>query len=164
MKGYFAIGIEGVSKPMNLGNLVRSAHAFGASFVFTLGAHYRVREARSDTSKTQKSVPWYDWEGPADMQLPKNCQIVGVELLEGAVDLPSFTHPRCAAYVMGPERGVLSDALRDKCHHIIRIPTKFCINVQIAGAIVMYDRLQTLGQFEDRPVMPGGVTGAQFTP
>ena len=27
MKGYFGIGIEGASKMMNMGNLVRSAHA-----------------------------------------------------------------------------------------------------------------------------------------
>ena len=164
MKGYFAIGIEGASKPMNMGNLVRSAHALGAGFVFTIGAHARIRKARSDTSKTQNSVPWYDWDGVDDIQLPQNCQIVGVELLDEAIDLPSFTHPRCAAYVMGPERGVLSEALRAKCDHIIRIPTRFCINVQIAGAIVMYDRLRTLGQFEDRPVMPGGPSGHQFTP
>lgn len=164
MKGYFSIGIEGASKPMNMGNLVRSAHAFGAAFVFTVGAHYKVREARSDTSRTQASVPWYDWDTPDGMQLPKNCQLVGVELLDEAVDLPSFTHPRCAAYVMGPERGDLSDAMRRKCDHIIRIPTKFCINVQIAGAVVMYDRLQTLGRFADRPVMPGGQKGVQYTP
>lgn len=164
MKGYFAIGIEGASKPMNMGNLVRSAHALGANFVFTIGAHARIRNSRSDTSKTQKSVPWYDWDNIESMQLPKNCQIVGVELLDEAIDLPSFTHPRCAAYVMGPERGVLSDDLRARCDHIIRIPTRFCINVQIAGAIVMYDRLKTLGQFEDRPVMPGGPSGVQFTP
>ena len=29
MRGYFAIGVEGISKSMNVGNLVRSAHAFG---------------------------------------------------------------------------------------------------------------------------------------
>ena len=164
MKGYFAIGIEKASKPMNTGNLIRSAHAFGAAFIFTVDAHSKVREARSDTSKTQASVPWYDWDTIADMQLPKPCQLVGVELTEEAVDLPSFTHPRCTAYVMGPERGDLSPAMREKCDHIIRIPTRFCVNVQIAGAIVMYDRLKTLGQFTDRPVMPGGDKGAQFTP
>ena len=38
MRGYFGIGIEGVSKPMNLGSLLRTAHAFNASFVFTIGA------------------------------------------------------------------------------------------------------------------------------
>lgn len=164
MKGYFGIGIEGASKPMNMGNLVRSGHAFGASFIFTVNAHYKVRDARSDTSKTQKSVPWYDWDDCADMALPKGCQLVGVELTDEAVDLPSFTHPRCAAYVMGPERGDLSNEMRRQCAHIIRIPTKFCVNVQIAGAIVMYDRVQSLGHFEPRPIMPGGVKGPQFTP
>ena len=164
MKGYFAIGIEGASKPMNMGNLVRSAHAFGAAFVFTVNAHYKVRKARSDTSRTQNEVPWYDWDTVDDIELPKNCQTVGIELLPEAVDLPSFTHPRCAAYVLGPERGELSGEMRTKCDHVIRIPTKVCSNVQIAGAVVMYDRLQTLGRFADRPVMPGGPVGAQMTP
>jgi len=164
MKGYFGIGIEGASKPMNMGNLVRSGHAFGASFVFTVDAHYKLRAARSDTSKTQKSVPWYDWDNVETMVLPKDCALVGVELTDEAVDLPSFTHPRCAAYVMGPERGDLSAAMRAKCAHMIRIPTRFCVNVQIAGAIVMYDRVQTLGRFEPRPIMPGGMAGPQFTP
>ena len=164
MKGYFAIGIEGASKPMNTGNLMRSAHAFGAAFIFTVAANYKVREARSDTSKTQHSVPWHDWETVETMELPKQCTLVGVELTDEAVDLPSFTHPRCAAYIMGPERGDLSPAMRTKCAHIIRIPTRFCVNVQIAGAIVMYDRLQSMGKFADRPIMPGGKKGAQYTP
>jgi hypothetical protein len=36
-RSYFAIGIEGGSNAVNLGNLLRSAHAFGASFMFTIG-------------------------------------------------------------------------------------------------------------------------------
>jgi hypothetical protein len=35
-RGYF--DIERVSKAVNLGDLLRSAHAFDASFVFTIGA------------------------------------------------------------------------------------------------------------------------------
>jgi len=38
MKGYFGIGVEGVSKATNVGTLFRTAHAFGASFVFIVGA------------------------------------------------------------------------------------------------------------------------------
>jgi hypothetical protein len=38
-----------------------------------------------------------------------------------------------------------------KCDYIIKIPTKFCINVQIAGSIVMYDRIRSLGKFAQRP-------------
>ena len=40
MKGYFGIGVEGLSKAQNLGALMRTAHAFGAQFLFTVGAAY----------------------------------------------------------------------------------------------------------------------------
>ena len=36
MRGYFGIGVENLSKQMNAGSLFRTAHAFGASFVFTI--------------------------------------------------------------------------------------------------------------------------------
>ncbi len=156
MRGYFAIGVERVSKPMNVGNLVRSAHAFGASFVFTLDAQYREREAASDTSKAPSHLPLYNWAGLDQMVMPQGCQIVGIELLDEAVDLPSFRHPLNAAYVLGPERGALSPELVARCHHIVKIPTAFCINVAMAGAIVMYDRVKTLGRFSPRPVASGG--------
>ncbi len=57
MRGYFAIGVEGVSKEMNVGNLFRSAHAFGANFVFTVNAAYGRRVGHSDTSDTPSQVP-----------------------------------------------------------------------------------------------------------
>ena len=38
MSGYFGIGVEGVSKPANVGALLRTAHAFGAAFAFTVDA------------------------------------------------------------------------------------------------------------------------------
>jgi tRNA G18 (ribose-2'-O)-methylase SpoU len=34
LRGYFGMGVLGISKAMNVGSLLRSAHAFGASFVF----------------------------------------------------------------------------------------------------------------------------------
>lgn len=160
-RGYFAVGAEGISKPMNLGSLIRSAHAFGASFCFTVGAGEKVRQASSDTSKTPQHLPFYAWPRIEDMALPKTCQLVGVELTEDAIDLPSFRHPLNAAYILGPERGSLSQEMIARCDHLIRIPTKFCINVQIAGAVVMYDRLRSLGSFAPRALMPGApVEGA----
>ncbi|WP_025899947.1 RNA methyltransferase [Sneathiella glossodoripedis] len=150
-RGYFGIGIEGVSKPMNAGNLFRTAHAFGASFVFTIGAEYSVRKARSDTSVAPKNIPWYDFDSVDDLRLPNLCKLVGVELLDEAVDLPSFFHPVSAAYVLGRERGSLSPELQAKCDYFIKIPTSFCLNVATAGAVVMYDRIVTHGRFAKRP-------------
>jgi len=155
-RGYFAIGAEQISKPMNLGNMVRSAHAFGASFVFTVGAAHDLLTVGSNTSRSPLHVPLYHWQTPRDMTLPQGCQLVGIELVEGAVELPSFRHPLQAAYVLGPERGELSPEILGACDHVVKIPTAFCINVAVAGAIVMYDRIKTLGRFAPPPVGTGG--------
>jgi tRNA G18 (ribose-2'-O)-methylase SpoU len=90
------------------------------------------------------------------MALPKGMKLVGIELVEGAIDLPSFQHPLQAAYVLGPERGSLSETLLARCDYVVKIPTSFCVNVAMAGAIVMYDRVRTLARFADRPVTEGG--------
>jgi tRNA G18 (ribose-2'-O)-methylase SpoU len=156
MRGYFAIGAEGISKPMNLGNLIRSAHAFGASFVFLVDAHYTVRSALSDTSKAEQQLPLYSYPSVADLALPRGCALIGVELLDEAVELPSFRHPLNAAYVFGPERSSLSPAMVARCNHVVKIPTRFCVNLAVAGAIVMYDRMLSLGRFAPRPVRSGG--------
>jgi tRNA G18 (ribose-2'-O)-methylase SpoU len=157
MRGYFAIGVEGVSKPMNVGSLFRTAHAFGAGFVFTVAADYpRAAGARSDTSDTPGHLPFYSFPDVASMILPVGCRLVGVELVEDAIELPSFRHPRCAAYVMGPERGALSGAMMERCDFAVRIPTAFSVNIAVAGAIVMYDRLISLGRFARRAMRPGG--------
>ena len=158
MRGFFAIGAEGISKPMNLGNLVRSAHAFGASFVFLVNADYAVRTARSDTSQAEHQLPVYDFASAEALQLPRGCRLVGCELVDDAVDLPSFRHPLNAAYVFGPERSSLSPAMLARCHHVVRIPTRFCINLAVAGAVVMYDRVLSLGRFAPRPLHAGGPT------
>lgn len=155
-RGYFAIGAERMSKSLNLGNLMRSAHAFGASFTFTVGATYQALEARADTSKGRWHLPHYNWNSVDEMALPEGCKLVGIELIEGAIDLPSFRHPMRAAYVLGPEQGSLSQELLSRCSYVVRIPTSFCVNVAMAGAIVMYDRVRSMGRFPDRPMREGG--------
>ncbi len=152
MRGYFGIGVEGLSKAMNAGNLFRTAHAFGASFVFTVNARYSVTSGKSDTSRTPLHVPWHAYDSPEALALPEGCELVGIEFLEEAAELPTFHHPQQAAYVLGPERGSLSPALLARCRHVVRIPTRFCVNLGTAGAIVMYDRMLTHGRFAERPI------------
>lgn len=59
--------------------------------------------------------------------------------------------------MLGPERGSLSPALVERCAYVVKIPTSFCINLAVAGAVVMYDRLINLGRFPARPLHPKGV-------
>ncbi|MGB9152933.1 MAG: RNA methyltransferase [Alphaproteobacteria bacterium] len=156
MRGYFAVGAEGISKGFNLGNLVRTSHAFGASFFFTVGSDVKYAEIKStDTSHADIHMPFYAYKEFADFTLPKDCALVGVELIDDAIDLPSFRHPLRAAYVLGPEGGSLSPQMVARCDHVVKIPTKFCVNVGIAGALVIYDRMISLGGFAERPVRVG---------
>ena len=157
MRGYCGIGAQGISKPMNLGALMRTANAFGASFVFSVDAGRRIRDAyKSDTSRSAGNVPYYQWDAIAQMNLPHGCRLVGIELTPDGVELPRFRHPRAAAYVLGRERGDLSGEMLARCEHVVKIPTRFCINVSLAGALVMYDRMISLGGYGPRPLMPGG--------
>jgi len=156
-RGYFAVGVEGISKAMNLGAVLRTAHAFGASFAFTLGADDRARKVfLSDTARSFRHLPYYGWDGLDELVLPAGCQLVGVELTERAVALPSFRHPRAAAYVFGRERGSLSPDLLERCDHVVQIPTAFCVNVSVACAITLYDRVLSARAWPPRPLMPGG--------
>ncbi len=156
-RGYFGLGAEGVSKSANMGALLRTGHAFGASFCFSVGAGWDARAARAaDTADTPGHVPLWRFQDVAELALPQGCALVGVEITDEAVALPSFRHPLSAAYVLGPERSGLSPALLARCRHVVRIPTRFALNLAVAGAIVLYDRLLQHGRFAARPVGSGG--------
>ncbi len=154
MRGYFAIGVEGGDKIGNLGNLMRTAHAFGASFAFSVSSEHFKGKAYSDTSASDEQIPFYAFDSVDALLLPRHCTLVGIELTDDALDLPSFSHPRQAAYVLGPERGSLSPEMQARCALLVRIPTQFCLNQATAGAVVMYDRISQLGKWPVRPVTP----------
>ena len=152
-RGYFGIGVEGVSKSSNVGALLRTAHAFGAAFCFVADAGFDARAGRSaDTSDTQSHVPLWRFASAEAIELPQGCPLVGIELLDDATELPSFRHPLNAAYILGPERSGLSPAVLARCRHVVRIPTRFALNLAVAGALVLYDRLLQHGRFAERPV------------
>ncbi len=157
-RGYFGIGAESISKSENMGALLRTAHAFGAAFCFSVGAGWDARAGRhADTADAPAHVPLWRFPDAAALDLPQNCHLIGVELLDQATDLPSFRHPLNAAYVLWPERSGLSPALLARCRHMVRIPTRFALNIAVAGAIALYDRLLQHGRFAERPV---GSTGS----
>lgn len=155
MRGYFGVGVDGISKPMNLGNLMRIAHAFDASFFFSINAQVKLSDVQSDTSSSQGVIPVYAFKSEEEFRLPVGCRLVGVEITDDAVDLPRFRHPQRAAYVFGAERMSLSKEVLSRCEFVVKIPTRFSINVGMAGAITLYDRLVSVGGYGSRPLAPG---------
>lgn len=140
MRGYFAIGVSHAKTATNVGTLWRSAHLFGAAYVFTIGHRYK-RQA-SDTMKTWRSIPLFQYHdlATAKAAIPYDCPLVGVELDERAEPLARFEHPERAVYLLGAEdHGLTSEELA-ACHRIVRLPGEFSMNVAAAGTVVMYDR------------------------
>jgi tRNA G18 (ribose-2'-O)-methylase SpoU len=140
MRGYFGIGIEHCKTSQNIGTLWRSAFNLGASFIFTVGHRYK-RQA-SDTVKAWRHIPLFQVDTIEELKriIPYDCLLVGVENTDDARPIKSFTHPERAIYLLGSEDIGLSKNALSKCQQIIILPSNQCLNVSVAGALVMYDR------------------------
>lgn len=140
MRGYFGIGIVNGKFDANEGQLLRSGHCFGADFLFTVGKRYK-RQC-TDTTMAEKHIPLYEYVSIEDMlnHRPYGCTPVCIELKPFSVPIEKFIHPERAIYILGQEDGSLPDELCT-IFPTIQIPTQYCLNVCVAGSIVMYDRI-----------------------
>jgi tRNA(Leu) C34 or U34 (ribose-2'-O)-methylase TrmL len=138
-RGYFGIGVYHPKTEENIGTLWRSAHNFGADFIFTIGKRYK--KQASDTTKAERHVPLYEYTSFEDFKehLPKGCQLVFIEQTEGANNLKDTTHPETCAYILGAEDyGVPEEMM--KGYQKVFIDSPLCLNVAVAGSITLYDR------------------------
>ena len=140
-RGYFGVGIVGSKSEVNVGTLWRSASALGAAFVFTAGRRYP-RQA-SDTAETWRHVPYLEFPSAEALfdAMPRGCVPVAVEIDERAVTLPGFRHPERACYILGAEDNGLPRRVLDRVPSVVSIPSNVCLNVAVAGSIVIYDRV-----------------------
>lgn len=127
---------------VNIGTLWRSAYAMGAALIFTVGRRYEARKGHGDTVKAFRHIPllhfatWEEYRGHA----PFAWVPVGIEIGREAVSLPEFKHPDLAVYILGAEDGGLTNEAATLCRDLVVIPSRYCLNVAVAGSIVMYDR------------------------
>ena len=141
-RGFFGIGVFHSKSVQNIGTLWRSAHCFGAAFIFTVGRRYE--QQASDTMKTQRHIPLYHYKDIGEMKTntPFGTRIVGVELTERSKPLSTFTHPETAIYLLGAEDHGLNPEAIAACHSLVQIEgASRCLNVAVAGSIVIYDRI-----------------------
>ncbi len=150
-RGYVGIGIEHPKTGVNVGTLWRSANVFGAAFIFTVGRRYQ--HQGSDTLKSPRHVPLLHFGSIDDLvdHLPHGCPLVAIEQAPGSELLPSFAHPERAAYLLGAEDHGLTDRALRRSHYLVEIPTVRCLNVAVAGSIVLYDRVSRSSAAHKRP-------------
>jgi len=134
---YYGIGIIHYKNAVNVGTLLRSCYAFGASFAFTIGRRY-CRQS-SDTVNAWLYMPIYNYPTCEDFvrYIPFQCQVIGVEM-GAATDLGEFVHPNRAIYILGSEDNGLPNGI--SYADVVSIRSRVCLNVATAGSIIMYDR------------------------
>ncbi len=141
--GYFGIGVFQMKNHLNLGTLWRSAVNLNADFIFVIGKRFK-REA-SDTVNAFKKIPLYEYDNFDQFydNIPYSCQLVCVEQTDNSKPLSKFKHPDHCIYLLGSEDGGLPEkVLKNK--QVIHIESKSCLNVAVAGSIIMYDRVKEL--------------------
>lgn len=137
MRGYFGIGLVNPKNAENYGGALRAAACYDASFMVLQGK--RFQNHCTNTSRAEKHIPLF--EGEVLEFRTHDCQLVVIELVEGAKSLPSFQHPIRAYYVFGPEDGSVPKEIISKAQHVVSIPTRNCMNLAATVNVVLYDRI-----------------------
>lgn len=65
---------------------------------------------------------------------------VAVEIDDEASNIITYRHPKNALYCFGSEDGGLPREMLNQCKDKIYLPTKFCLNLAVTVANVLYDR------------------------
>jgi len=111
-RGYFGIGVYNPKTTENIEKLWRSAHNFGADFIFTVGARYKKQP--SDTTKAERHIPLYVYEDFEDYRkhLPTTAELIFIEQSDKSKSITDFKHPEQAIYLLDAEdSGVPEDLM-----------------------------------------------------
>ena len=141
----FWIALEGVKDPGNLGTIIRTADAAGASGVLlvgdttdvfgieavraTMGSIFHVPVARAGKDE------FLDW-------LPQWRGLVAGTHMKGTVDYRSVDWSGPVLLVMGNEQSGLPDDIADKCSVLVRIPQAGqadSLNLSVATGIMAFE-------------------------
>lgn len=147
---FAAIGLHNPKDGKNVGSAIRAAYAYDARMVAVSGnrANRKLTKGMyTDTPKGFRHLPVVLAPEEQDILTlkPYKAVPVAVELVEGAVPLPEFKHPKMAYYIFGAEDATLGEPLLRRCAYVVRIPTRVCTNLAATVNVVLYDRAAKMG-------------------
>lgn len=138
-RGYVGIGVYDSKAETNIGTLIRTAHAMGGTFVYTIGRRY---DGQPSAVGQDRHIPILNFESVEALVdvMPPAARLICVELDPSSRALHTFTHPDQAVYLLGAEDDGLPDAVPEE-YPVVEVPSEWCLNVATAGSLVLYDRL-----------------------
>lgn len=148
-QGLRSIAIAGwnTSKEHNVGTLVRTAHAVAAEEVVLVGdREWNIEAAKTAEYFTEVTI-LEDETAFLDYVQQRGWSLVAVELDERAVSLFDAEYPENPCFILGAERDGLPQSLIEAASVVVQIPQWGlvpCLNLAVAGSIVLYDYLGKL--------------------
>jgi tRNA G18 (ribose-2'-O)-methylase SpoU len=141
----FAIAAWEISKEHNVGTLVRTAHAAAASEVILLGERdWNIEAARTADLYTEIVQLQADPTAFLAHLEARRWDLVAVELAEDSTNLFEAVYPGRPCFLLGAELGGIPAELVDDAALVVQIPQWGlvpCLNLAVAGSIVVYDHL-----------------------
>ncbi|MDP5032108.1 MAG: RNA methyltransferase [Paraglaciecola sp.] len=136
------IGLVNPKSPENMGSILRASGCYQVSSIHYTGTRYdRASQYVTDTKKRHLDISPTHVTNIIAVAKTLSLQTVAVELVEGAIPLPHFSHPVNALYVFGPEDGTIEQSILDECDHVVYVPTIGCMNLAATVNVVLYDRM-----------------------
>jgi tRNA G18 (ribose-2'-O)-methylase SpoU len=137
----FHIAIENYQHDFNIGTIVRNANAFNAGGVHIIGKHKWNRRGAMVTDKYLQLYDHPDAKDFARWALKNNLEIIGIDNIDGSIELGKINLPKKCIFVFGQEGPGLSMEMQAECKQIIAIEqfgSTRSINVGVASGIIMY--------------------------
>ncbi|WP_324192899.1 RNA methyltransferase [Nocardia transvalensis] len=155
--GFFGVVFDRPVSPGNIGTLIRSADAFGASGVIITGHAadiYDPKAVRASTGSlftlpvvrahsTDEVLTWVSDRRREGIPI----RIVGTDE-HGTVDIGDYDLTQPTLMVIGNETAGMSARWREACDDIVRIPIgggASSLNAATAGAVVLYEAARQRG-------------------
>lgn len=136
-----SIGLINPKSATNVASILRACGCYGASSVFYTGQRFGyAKQFNPDTQNMRAKIPTV---GVDDLLAykPSGASIVTIELVDGAIPLPEFSHPTNVYYIFGPEDGSVGQDIIDASEQVVYIPTFNSMNLAATANVVLYDRL-----------------------
>lgn len=153
--GSLIVAFDRPATPGNIGTLIRSADAFGASGVIVTGHAADVYDPRSVRASTGSLFAVPAVRVPSHRQVLEwvtairesgvAVAVVGTDE-KGDLDAAGYDFTQTTLLVIGNEATGLSAAWRDACDHLLRIPmaagAASSLNAATAAAVVLYESVR----------------------
>lgn len=135
--------------PHNVGSALRSCSVYGVRHLLWDGKRVTLDAAgerlpREERMRAYRDVDFRHLQSWRDIGIGSGWTPVVVEVSEYAEPLFDFIHPSKALYFFGPEDGSVPRGAKCGSHRFVTIPTRSCLNLNVALATVLYDRAAKL--------------------